>query len=224
MSDIQQEKMSRKELIKRYMLFIVSLFIVAVGVAATKRAELGVSPTSSVANILSLKFTEFSLGNWLIIWNCILIVGQILILRKNFKLIQLLQIPLSFLFGYFTDLGMWLVSFLKIDSYIMELLLVIVGTIIIGFGVFLAVVANVIMNSAEAFIKAVSDTTNKRFGNVKIAFDLSCVVIAVLLSVLFFDFTIKGTREGTIIAGIFTGLVVNFFQSRFGDKIEKLLT
>ncbi len=224
MSDTQQEKMSKKELLKRYILFIVSLFIVAVGVAATKRAELGVSPTSSVANILSLKFTAFSLGNWLIIWNCILIVGQILILRKNFKLIQLLQIPLSFLFGYFTDFGMWLVSFLKIDSYIMELLLVIVGTIIIGFGVFLAVVANVIMNSAEAFIKAVSDTTNKRFGNVKIAFDLSCVVIAVLLSVLFFDFTIKGTREGTIIAGIFTGLVVNFFQSRFGDKIEKLLT
>lgn len=124
-----------------------------------------------------------------------MIVGQILILRKNFKLIQLLQIPLSFLFGYFTDFGMWLVSFLKIDSYIMELLLVIVGTIIIGFGVFLAVVANVIMNSAEAFIKAVSDTTNKRFGNVKIAFDLSCVVIAVLLSVLFLISQLRGQER-----------------------------
>lgn len=224
MCDTQKEKMSKKELAKRYILFIISLFIVAVGVALTKKAELGVSPTSSVANVLSLRFTAFSLGNWLIIWNCILIVGQILILRKNFKLIQLLQVPLSFLFGYFTDIGMWLVSFLKIDSYIMKLLLVILGTIVIGFGVFLAVVANVIMNSAEAFIKAVSDTTDKRFGNVKIAFDLSCVVIAVVLSVLFFDFSIRGTREGTIIAGVFTGLVVNFFQSRLGDKIEKLLT
>ncbi|MDE6023984.1 MAG: YitT family protein [Lachnospiraceae bacterium] len=224
MSETQKDKMSKKEIIKRYILFIISLFIVAVGVAVTKKAELGVSPTSSVANVLSLKFTQLSLGSWLIIWNCLLIVGQILILRKNFQLIQLLQVPLSFLFGYFTDIGMWLVSFLKIDSYIMELLFVIFGTIIIGFGVFLAVVANVIMNSAEAFIKAISDTINKRFGNIKIAFDLSCVVLAVILSVIFFDFSIRGTREGTIIAGVFTGLVVNFFQSKLGATIDRLLT
>ncbi len=50
---------------------------------------------------------------WLILWNCILIAaGQIMILQKDFKIIQLLQIPLSFLFGYFTDFGMWCVSLL----------------------------------------------------------------------------------------------------------------
>lgn len=46
------------------------------------------------------------MGSWLIIWNCVLIIGQIAVLRKKFQPIQLLQIPLSVLFGCFTDLGM----------------------------------------------------------------------------------------------------------------------
>lgn len=221
--NIDNHKMSKRELAKRYILFIISLFVVALGVAVTKKAELGVPPTSSVSNVLSLKFTSLSLGNWLFIWNLILIAGQILILRKNFQLIQLLQIPLSFLFGYFTDFGMWLVSFIEVDAYILRILLVILGTVILAWGVSLAVIANVVMNSAEAFIKAISDMTGKQFGNLKIAFDCICVVLTILLSLIFFDFTIKGTREGTIIAAIFTGMIVKFFQSKFGDKIEKLL-
>lgn len=103
--------MNRKELSKRYVLFVISLFFAAMGVAVTKHGELGVSPISSVPNVLSLKFSWFSLGSRLIVWNCILILGQILILRKEFQPIQLLQVPLSFLFGYFTDFGMWCVSF-----------------------------------------------------------------------------------------------------------------
>ena len=91
--------MSKTEIAKRYVLFMISLFFSALGVAFTKHGELGVSPISSVANVMSYKFDFFSLGTWLIIWNCFLIIGQIVILRKNFQLIQLLQIPLSFLVG-----------------------------------------------------------------------------------------------------------------------------
>ncbi len=100
--------MNKKELCKRYILFIISLFVAALGVAVTKKGELGVSPISSVANVLSIKFTILSLGNWLIVWNCLMILGQIILLRRKFQWIQLLQIPLSFLFGYFTDFGMWM--------------------------------------------------------------------------------------------------------------------
>ena len=93
--------MSKTEIAKRYILFVLGLFFAAIGVAFTKHGELGVSPISSVANVLSCKFSTFSLGTWLIIWNCILIVGEIVVLRKKFQLIQLLQVPLSFLFGWF---------------------------------------------------------------------------------------------------------------------------
>lgn len=216
------KEMSKKELVKRYALCIVGLFFAALGVAVTKKGELGVSPISSVANIMSIKFTALSLGNWLIIWNCVLILGQIVILRRKFQLIQLLQIPLSFLFGYFTDLGTWLISFFNADMYAVRLLCVVIGTLVLAFGITLTVTANTIMNSGEAFVKAVSDTIHKDFGNIKICFDIFCVASSILLSLIFFH-AIKGTREGTVIAALCTGLAVKLWMKLLKNKIEKLL-
>jgi len=215
--------MSKKELIKRYILFVVSLFFSALGVAITRHGELGVSPISSVANVFSFKFTSISLGMWLIIWNCILIVGQILILKKNFKIVQLLQIPLSFMFGCFTDFGMWCVDYISVNNYIVQLILVLSGIIILGFGISLSVIANVIMNSGEAFVKAVSDKIHKNFGSIKVGFDICNVVVSLLLSVLFFNGAIIGTREGTIITALFTGLAVKFFVKLLKNAFEKIL-
>lgn len=215
--------MTKKEIFKRYALFIISLFFSALGVAFTKHGELGVSPISSVANIMSYKFSFLTMGTWLIIWNCILILGQIVILKKDFQLIQLLQIPLSFLFGYFTDFGLWCVSFIPADFYPFRLMMVIVGIIILGFGISLSVIANVIMNSGEAFVKAVSDITKRNFGNVKIAFDIICVVLSIILSLIFFDLSVVGTREGTVISALFTGITVKFFTRNLRSRIEHRL-
>lgn len=218
------EKTDIREQIIRIIFCVLGLFIAGLGVAVTKKGELGVSPISSVANVLSLKFTCLTLGNWLIIWNCMLILGQILILRKRFQLFQLLQIPLSFLFGYFTDFGVWLLSFTKVDAYYMRLLMVFLGTVILGLGISISVIANVILNSGEAFVKAISDTTHKEFGNLKVGFDITCMVLAVILSLLFFGFTVRGTREGTVIAAFLTGFVVKFFSKRLQVPMERLMT
>lgn len=214
--------MSRKELAKRYVLFIISLFFAALGVAVTKHGELGVSPISSVANVMSDQFTALSLGEWLILWNCVLILGQVVIRRREFEPIQLLQVPLSFLFGWFTDFGSWLVAGIPVEVYPVRLLLVLAGTVILGFGISLAVLANVVMNSGEAFVKALSDKLWMNFGNVKIGFDVFCVVLAVLLSLLFFH-RVVGTREGTVLAALLTGQVVKFFVKRVRKPVEKLL-
>lgn len=192
--------------------------------ALTKHGELGVSPISSVANVMSFKFDKLSMGTWLIIWNCVLILGQIIILRKKFQLIQLLQVPLSFLFGYFTDLGMWFVSFIPVNTYIIRIFMVISGVAVLGFGISLAVIANVIMNAGEAFVKAISDTLNKNFGNIKICFDIFCVVLSILLSLLFFNGAVVGTREGTIISAFLTGVFVKLFTKLLSLPVTKLLT
>lgn len=218
-----QKKQTASELAKRYLLLVVGLFFSALGVAFTKHGELGVSPISSVANVLSLKVTALSLGNWLIIWNCVLILGQIVILRRRFQPIQFLQIPLSFVFGWFTDLGMHLVEGIVVDVYPVRILMILIGTIVLGFGIALSVKANVIMNSGEAFVKAISDTIHKEFGNIKVAFDVSCVLAAVVLSMLLFGWTIQGTREGTLIAALCTGWVVKFFSPRLEKPVQVIL-
>ena len=215
--------MSIKETIKRYILFILCLFFMGIGVALTKHGELGVSPISSVANVVSIKFTFLSFGNWLTISNCVLLIGQILLLRKNFKPIQLLQIPLSFLFGYFTDFGLYLAGFIPNDIYVIKLLLVISGIIVLGFGITLGVIANVILNSGEAFVKALSDVIHKEFSNVKITFDVSWVTFSIILSLFFFGGELVGTREGTILSAIFTGIAVKLWLKLIKRPIERII-
>lgn len=215
--------MQRKETIKRYGLFVISLFFIGMGVALTKHGELGVSPISSVANIVSLRFTALSFGNWLIISNCVLLIGQILLLRKNFRPVQLLQIPLSVIFGYFTDFGMFLAGLIPNELYIMRLILVFLGIIVLGFGITLGVIADVILNSGEAFVKALADVTKKDFGNVKVIFDVSWVILSIVLSLVFFDGQIVGTREGTLISAVCVGLVVKFFKPILQNPLTQLL-
>ena len=219
-----QQKGREQETVKRYILFVISLFFAAMGVAITKHGELGVSHISSVANVMSSSIDALSLGIWLIIWNCMLILGQIIILKKDFHPIQLLQIPLSFLFGVFTDFGMWCVLRIPVPNYGVRISLVICGIIILGFGVSLSVVANVIMNSGEAFVKAISDKNGKKFGNVKIGFDVGCVVVSVVLSLILFGGEIVGTREGTILTALLTGVVVNFFVKHISSPINAVLS
>lgn len=216
--------MNKKELAKRYVLFVVSLFFAALGVAVTKRGELGTSPISSVANVMSGRFEGMTMGVWLIVWNCLLILGQVLLLRRDFQPIQLLQIPLSFLFGWFTDFGLWLAGLIPVESYPVQAAMTLAGTVIMGFGVSLAVIADVVMNSGEAFVKAVSDRTGHNFGNVKIAFDVGCVVLAAGLSLLLFRGQIIGVREGTVISALLTGLVVKFFVRRLSHPLTTVLT
>lgn len=214
--------MSKKEFVKRLILFTIGLFFSGLGIAFSKRADLGISTVSSVANVLSVKFDFISFGMWSAISNFAFVLGQIIILRKNFKLFQLMQIPMSFLFGIFTDIGLFMVSFIPTPNYSIRMALTIAGILILAFGIALAVVANVLFNSGEGLVKAVSDVSGWDFGKVKEGFDITCVATAAVLSMLFFG-KIVGIREGTLIAAVFTGFIVNFFTKYISNPLNRIL-
>lgn len=204
------QRSDKPSFLKRLVLLIFGLFLSALGVALLKKAALGVSPISSAANIVSIAVPELSLGTWLIIWNCVLIWGQFLILRRDFRPVELLQLPLSVLFGLFTDLSMSILDFAEPGSYIECFALVVLGTVTMALGISLTVIADVIMNSGEALVKAVSDKTGKAFGSVKIAFDACCVALSFILCG-----EILEVREGTLVAALLTGVFVNLFGRLF---------
>lgn len=203
--------MEKFETVKKYTILVAGLFFMGLGVALTKCAGLGLSTISSVPNVLSIKFSFMSLGSWLAFWNYVMIAVQILILRRGFKLVQLLQIPVSFVFGYFTDLGVWLFSRIPMTFYPLQLVLAAAGVVILGFGISFTIISGKVMNPGEALVKVIADKTHKDFGNMKIAFDFFCVALAAMLSMLFFDMKVVGIREGTVIAMLGTGLCVKLF-------------
>ncbi len=210
------QKSDKTSFFKRLVLLIFGLFLSSLGVALLKKAALGVSPISSAANIVPIAVPDLSLGTWLIIWNCVLILGQLLILRRDFRPVELLQLPLSVLFGLFTDLSMSLLDFVEPGSYIECFVLVVLGTATMALGISLTVIADVIMNSGEALVKAVSDKTGKAFGSMKIAFDACCVALAVALSFILCG-EILEVREGTLVAALLTGVFVNLFGRLFAS-------
>jgi len=214
--------LKKSELIKRYLLFIFCLFFIGLGIALAKHSDLGISPISSVANVLSLKWKALSLGNWMTVMNCVFILLQILVLRKNFKPVQFLQIPLSFIFGWFTDLGLILVGWLPTNSYLLKLLIQLGGVATLGFGIALGVIAGVMLNSPEAFVKAVSDTSKKEFGFLKVALDVAMVVIALTLSLIFFG-RIEGIREGTVITALLVGICVKIFRPLLQKPLDAFI-
>lgn len=200
--------------LKRYVLFLIGLFVNALGVSLITKASLGTSPISSIPYVLSLNF-PLTLGNFTIIFSILLILLQILILRKNFQLENILQIPVSIAFGYFIDLTMYMFFWVNPQNYFIKLLALLVGCVILGFGVYLEVLADVVMLPGESFVRAIVQTWKTNFGTTKIFFDSSMTIIAGILSFAFSGM-LNGVREGTIIAA----LLVGFIARLFGKKLQ----
>lgn len=197
------------EKFKRYIIFLIGLFINSLGVSLVTKANLGTSPISSIPYVLSLNL-PLTLGEFTIIFSLFLILLQLFILRKNFKLEHLLQIPISVVFGYFIDLTMVLLKFVQPQSYIFCVIALLIGCLVLGFGVYLEVLADVAMLPGESFVRAVTATWNTDFGITKIIFDVSMTGIAAILSLCFVQH-LDGVREGTVIAALLVGFIARLF-------------
>lgn len=208
------------EKLKCYIVFLIGLFINSLGVSLITKANLGTSPISSVPYVLSLNF-PFTLGQFTIAFSLLLILIQLIILRRNFKAEHLLQIPISILFGYFIDLTMVMLFFVNPQTYLSSVVYLLIGCVILGFGVYTEVLANVAMLPGESFVRAVSSTWKTEFGSTKVAFDVSLTVIAAVLSLLFAH-RLDGVREGTIIAALLVGFIARLFGRRL-SFLEPLL-
>ena len=204
------------ETLKRYLIFLVGLFVNSLGVSLVTKANLGTSPISSIPYVLSLNF-PFTLGNFTIFFSIFLIVLQLIILRKNFKLEHILQIPVSIIFGYFIDLTMILFSWVNPEAYIMKIVYLLMGCLILGVGVYMEVLADVVMLPGESFVRAIVLIWKTNFGTTKICFDVSMSVIAAVLSFVFAG-RLAGVREGTVIAA----LLVGFIARLIGKKLAFL--
>lgn len=210
----------KTELIKRYIFLLVGLFVNGLGVSFITKAGLGTSPITSIPYTLSLGFTP-TVGMFTLVFNIFLVILQVILLRRNFQLQNLLQLPIIALFSFFIDLTMSLLGFMQPETYAMKVVSLIVGCLILGFGVFMEMVANVAMLPGEATVRAVSDVFSTDFGKTKIAFDSSMTVIAAILSFIMFKH-LDGVREGTIVAAILVGFIARLFK-KYISGIEKIL-
>lgn len=204
------------EVTRRYAVFTLSLFFIALGVSLITRSLAGTSPISSIPYVMSVN-SPLSMGTYILLLNLGLMVGQVLMLGREgvarCRTELLMQIPVSIVFGLFVDLTMAMLSFWQPDLYWMKMASLLAGCVSMGFGVSVEVLADVAMVSGEYFVHVASRRFGKEFGNVKIIFDISLVVAAALCSWSLAG-RVDGIREGTLIAAVLTGPLVRLFMPR----------
>lgn len=214
--------MITKETVKKYIIFLIGLSIVSFGIALVTKTALGITPISAIPYSLSLIWPSLSLGNWTILYSLLLILLQIVMLRKNVNKLEIvLQVVVSFVFGYIIDFFVWTLTGFAPSQYIWRLLSLLLGCAIIAFGIYLQLTAELVLVPGEAFIRAVARVTGKEFGSVKVISDSTMSIIAAILCLVFLH-ELSGVREGTIIAALVIGNIVKVYSKVLKGMIKWL--
>ena len=90
-------------IVKQIICYIGGLFIITIGINISKMSNLGISPVSSIPRATE-QIWGFTLGVTTFIIYVFLVLAQLIILRKNFKLRNALGILLTFVFSWMIDL------------------------------------------------------------------------------------------------------------------------
>ncbi len=217
---------------KRLLIYLIGLLIIALGINVSKMSGLGISPVSSIPGVLDAIWTHLTLGTMVIIVYCVLVLAQIIVLRKDFKIKNVLGVPVAIVFGWMVDLvgidpnafGHLLLNFPRPQGYVMQLIYLVASILIIGIGVFIYLKPRLVPMPAEGLAMAISQKTNKPFGNCKTAVDVSLILIALVLQSIFlgglgsFSAGKAVVREGTILSAICVGQVVKMLNHVFSKK------
>ncbi len=217
---MEKVRRSKEEWARRYVSFIFILFIIAFGTSLSIRANLGSSPISAPPYVLSLvPGMPLTMGIIVILMHVTFILVQMLLLRKDYEPRQLTQILVSFLFGFYTDVTMWMTGFLQIPATIphaigwpLQFIELLAGGGLLAFGIACEVRCDSLMLAGEGLPLAIAKVVRKDFGKVKICSDTALVAIGVVLMLAFFhhwDWKMVGV--GTLVSMFYVGFMVRVF-------------
>lgn len=195
----------------------------SLGVGLSIKSGLGVTPISSIPYSLTLA-SGVNIGITTIIFNAILVFLQIPILKKRFKAKRLLQLINTVMFGYFTDLSLWILSPMPGLPFDVNFTLLIVSMFLIAVGILIYMPANIAPLPGEGVVEAISLAYNKRFSKVKVCFDTSMVVLSLIICGLFTSDIFGSVNIGTILAAIFIGIIIRYLTELYEKITGKSIT
>ncbi len=206
------------------LLYCAGLLCLAFGVAFSANAGLGISPVNSLPYVLaSCIGAEAKVGTMVTAVFCFYILLQVLILRKDFRLFNLLQILFSTLFGYFVTftkgvMGSWRIG----EGYIGSLVMLAISIVICAIGILIYVGVDIIPMPMEGLTMSLAKKLGKPFPSVKTAVDCIIVAVGLVLSAVVLHDPLKWIREGTILSALLIGTLASFFRKKLSEPIAKL--
>ena len=210
-----EKQQSTGSMVRRYALFLTGLFIASLGVAFSTKAGLGTSPVASVPYSVSLVSPLLSFGSWLNLLSLIQILVQVTVLKGKCNWLEIaVQTALAFVYGYLTDFSCWLIRGIPVNGYAVQFGYMLLGCVILAFGIWVQFRGGVAMLPGEAMNRAISKVTGRRYENVKIFFDILYIVLAAVICLVFLG-ELKGVREGSVIAALAVGVIIRLFNRAY---------
>ncbi len=211
-------------MIKRICLFVAGLFIMSLGVAFSIISTLGTTPISSISYSLTL-ITNIDIGITTFVFNAALVFIQFLILKSKFHSKRLLQLINCVLFGYFTNLSLYLAGLIPFDgSLMMAVAYLIISIFLIAFGIFVYMPANIAPLPGEGCVESIAIVTGWRFSTVKMGFDASMVIISLVMCGLWYSDIFGAVNVGTVISAFLVGFTLrqinNLYAHITGSRIN----
>lgn len=201
-------------------MLILGVSIMSLGIALSLKSTLGTPPISCIPAVLSMAF-PWTVGEFTIVFNALLVVFQMVLLRK-ITISQLAQMLVCVLFGYMIDFNLLLIDFIHPSNYISQWILIIIGCLVLAFGLTIEVKSDLTMLPGDGAVVAIAEVLHTDFGKVKPFFDITIVAIGVVLSLSFLGH-LEGVREGTIFAAVSVGFMIQFFVRILGERIDDYL-
>ncbi|MDO5848496.1 MAG: DUF6198 family protein [Methanobrevibacter sp.] len=189
-----------------------------IGVAFSFKSNLGSSPISSIPYSISLIW-GIDVGTATIGFHIILVFIEFLLLRKDFQAKFLLQIVAGVIFGWFTNIAVYLVGFIPDFGIVGSFVFLAISIVIVAFGIFLYLPPDIVQLAGEGVMQAVAIVSNQPFPKVKVLFDSSMVVISFLMCGFFIGNFFASVGIGTVLAAILIGTTLKYIVKGF-----KLLT
>lgn len=193
---------------KRFAGYILGLNLIAVAVVLNIRYDLGVAAFSSVMYSIS-EIYHISLGTASIICYLVFVLMQCILSRKV-TVTYLLEVPLSFAFGFLTDIYDLFVPEMEFAIWLRMTLFI--GTMFItAMGVYLCVKTDVVLTPTDGIVKTISEVFGFPFSAVKNTFDISLVVISAALCVGNHT-ELYGIGIGTVLSALCLGRIIKIYE------------
>lgn len=204
----------------RVLVYVLGLFFMAAGVAVSVNANLGISPVNSLPYVIG-QISGFALSSCVIEVFTVYIIAQIVLLRREFKWINLTQLIFSTIFGYFVDFAKWLLGDFCLPTYAGRLVMLAISIVVVSVGVELYLEVNLVPMPMEGMTLALAQVLKKPFPNVKIAVDCTVVLLGLVLSLVFLH-RLDGVREGTVIAAVVTGKMIALVKKPISPLVQRV--
>lgn len=207
---------------RRWIYYLIGLFILALGLELNSKTGLGVSAIISVAYansvLFGIAFPDMTLILYIIFVLVELIIHTIRKQPRQVLVMDVLQIPLSIVFTRFMKVYELFIPDLSGSVFSLRLFVLILAVICTGIGAAMTLNMRIVPNPGDGIVQTIADAIGKETGITKNCVDLSCVLLTLLIDSIFVG-SFAGLGLGTLLSMIGVGRTIAYFNRWVGNQM-----